>query len=81
MEHYSSLIKLLEANIDVDLEKLGGHKPICIDMIDSIPLNLRNCVSTQLSTCGSHGDYNYELFIENFNEKFEDKTTARTAGK
>ena len=79
-EHYNSYIELLAAKIDVDWEKLGGHKAVCIDMMNSIPLTLRNRVSQWFSTGGPDGDWNYELFISHFNDNFGDKTAARTAG-
>lgn len=79
-EHYNSYIELLAAKIDVDWEKLGGHKAVCIDMMNSIPLTLRNRVSQWFSTGGPDGDWDYELFIAHFNDNFGDKTAARTAG-
>lgn len=81
MEHFNSFIEISEANIDVDWENLGGHKAVCIEMINSIIVNLRNCVSIWFSTGKPDGGYNYELFIELFNKNFENKIAARMAGE
>ena len=80
-ENYNTYIDQLAVKIDVDWEILGGHKAVCNDMMNTIPTKRRNRVAAWFATGGPNGDWDYELFIEHFNENFEDKTSAREAGQ
>lgn len=50
-------------------------------MINIIPRDKRNRVAIWFSNGGPNNDWNYLLFIEHFNDNFEDKTATRTAGE
>lgn len=80
-ELYPTFIIQLAAKIDTDWELLGGHKAVCMDMMNTIPKTLRTRISQWFSTGGPNGDWNYELFITHFNDNFEDKSSIRTANE
>lgn len=71
----------MAAKIDVDCETLGGHKAFCKNITNTFPSKKRNRVAAYFSTGGSNSDWGYEIFIDHFNENFEDKTSAREAGQ
>lgn len=52
-----------------------------MDMMNTVPRDLRSRLSHWFITGGPHGDWNYELFINHFNDNFEDKTSVRAANE
>lgn len=71
----------LAKKIDNDWESLGGHESVCNSMMNTIPAARRNQLVAWFSSGGPNRDWNYELFLKHFDENFEDKTSARTAGE
>ncbi|KAI0991086.1 hypothetical protein K3495_g17101, partial [Podosphaera aphanis] len=80
-ELYDTYIMQLTNKIESDWDLLGGHKSVCMDMMSTLPKNLRSRVSCWASTGGPNADWNYEQFIVHFNDNFEDKTSSRVAGE
>ena len=80
-EMYPTYIIQLTAKIEADWDLLGGHKAVCMDMMNTIPKNLRSRVSHWYTTGGPDNNWDYELYLEHFNDNFEDKTSVRTANE
>ena len=80
-ESYDMYTMQLTNKIESDWDLLGGHKSVCMDMINTLPKNMRGRVSHWASTGGPKSDWNYETFISHFNDNFEDKTSTRAAGE
>lgn len=83
-ETYKGYICRLRTKIEVDwdyLDYLGGHRAVCIDMMNTLPIDLQLRVSHWFQKGGLERNWNYELFFEHFNENFEDKQAARAAGE
>ena len=78
---YPTYVIQLTAKIEADWELLGGHKAVYMDMMNKIPKNLRNCVSHWSTTGGPQYNWDYELYINHFNDNFEDKTWVRTSSE
>ncbi|KAI0996545.1 hypothetical protein K3495_g11637 [Podosphaera aphanis] len=78
-ELYSTDILQLAAKIDADWDLLGGNKAACMNMMNRILKDLRGRVSQWFSTGGPNRDWDYELYIEQFNKNFEDKTSVHAA--
>ncbi|KAI1007826.1 hypothetical protein K3495_g396 [Podosphaera aphanis] len=78
-ELYHTYIMQLTNKIESDWDLMGGHKSVCMDMMTTLPKNLRSRVSCRTSTGRPNADWNYEQFIVHFNDNFEAKTSSRVA--
>lgn len=80
-ENCNTYIDQLAVNFDVDWEILDGLKAVCNDMMSTISTKRGNRFAVQFATGGPNGDWDYELFIEHFNENFEEKLPHTKLGK
>ena len=80
-ESYKGYTHSLRVKIDVDWDMLGSNKAICLDMINTLPVEKRPRVMHWFQRGGPNDDYDHELFLNHFDENFEDKQAIRAAGE
>lgn len=78
-EAYDLYIAQLSTKIESDWEFLGGHKSVCNEMINTLPKDRKLRVSQWFSCGGPNKNWDYQLFMQHYNNNFQDKTSARAA--
>ena len=75
-ETYCVYIDQLIAKVESDWEILGGHKAFCNEIMNTLPTDRKLRVFHWFSCGGPNLDWDYKIFIQHFNDSFEDKTSA-----
>ncbi|KAI0997642.1 hypothetical protein K3495_g10546 [Podosphaera aphanis] len=66
--------------IAADYKNQGGNEIICLSILDTIPESKQHRVSHWFLSGGQNGDYDVELFLAFFKDKFNNKLALQTAG-
>ncbi|KAI0997915.1 hypothetical protein K3495_g10273 [Podosphaera aphanis] len=71
----------LETRIEIDFAPYIDDRSICLDMIETLPDNLKSRVSTWFESRRVSGRFDWKEFIEHFRSIFADRQASQTASE
>ncbi|KAI0995279.1 hypothetical protein K3495_g12903 [Podosphaera aphanis] len=74
-------VQLLEARIEEELDRIISDKSICLDMVNSLPVDKRPRVTGWFNDRSEEKQYNWRELVQHFRNEFEDKQAKLAASE